>query len=133
MKNKLNNLWKLVGVIGGTLFPLWIFAQTITTVVDKCSTQDGLKYILCKVSLLLNTIVPILITLGVIYFIYGVISYAIAKDNEAKTGGRAAMINGLIALLVIVSVWGLVNILKSTFKIDNDIMPPLPEVPGYED
>jgi hypothetical protein len=83
-----------------------------------CGTGD-LSAILCKIGELLNTIMPILIALGVVYFIWGVVSYVIAKDDEAKTKGRDTMIMGIIGLVVIVSVWGLVSILKNTFGLGN--------------
>jgi membrane-anchored glycerophosphoryl diester phosphodiesterase (GDPDase) len=81
--------------------------------------NEPVTRLICKIGLALNQVIPILITLGVVYFIWGVLSYAIAKDEEAKTKGRGAMINGIIALAVIVSIWGLVNILK-TFALGNN-------------
>jgi len=135
MKNKLNGLLKWGGMIGLAFAPVLSFAQNIVAVNDQCSELNGLQYGLCQVSLILNTVVPMLITLGVIYFIYGVISYAIAKDDEAKTTGRGAMINGLIALLVITSIWGLVSIIKNTFGLNQPgdvISVPCIESPGVD-
>jgi hypothetical protein len=87
---------------------------------------------LCRISLFINTLIPILIALAVVYFMWGVIQYAIAKDEEAKTGGRDAMIWGLVALLVLTSMWGLVNILKKTFGVTDSsaIQVPCIESPG---
>lgn len=65
----------------------------------------------------LNTIIPIIMTLGLIYFIWGVISYTTGKSDDAKKEGRDRMIYGIIGLFVIVSVWGLVNILQNTFGV----------------
>lgn len=119
----------LAGTIG-TFAPILAFAQPI----NNCNSVGigTLSYILCKVSLLLNTIIPILITLGVVYFIWGVISYVMAKEEEAKKEGRSRMIYGLIGLVVIVSIWGLVAILKNTFGVANtsSIQVPCIETPG---
>ena len=93
-------------------------------ITDQCEarflTAKGatLQLVLCRISVLINSAIPVLVALGVAYFIFGVISYAIAKDDEGKTAGRSAMIMGLIALLVIVSIWGLVNVIKNTFGLD---------------
>ena len=111
---------KKIFLLGGlaTVLPFFALAQ-----VDACaataSTSFGIGLIICRIGVFINSAVPILITLGVVYFIWGVISYAIAKDEEAKTKGRGAMIWGLIAILVIVSIWGLVGILQRTFGVND--------------
>lgn len=124
-----------MGVLAVLVFaPFVMFAQPAgyveggNTANSSCDAVDvgTIMYMLCRVSLLLNTLIPILITLGVVYFIYGVISYAIAKDDEAKTAGRGAMIAGLIALLVIVSMWGLITILKRTFGVTDSAVIAIP-------
>ena len=100
---------------------------------DSLGNNTTLATILCKLSVLINTVIPILITLGVVYFVWGVISYVVAGDDEAKTKGRDKMIYGLIGLLVIVSVWGLVNVLKRSFGIndrDDAIAIPCIKAPG---
>jgi hypothetical protein len=111
MKKKLVSL---VG-IGGALaaLPFFAFAQT------TCSYTQNLDYVLCRIGALLNAIVPVLIALGVMYFIWGVVSYVIAKEEEAKKAGRDKMIYGIIGLVVIVSIWGLVSILKNTFNLSS--------------
>lgn len=119
MKNLKSKFLISAGAIAGVAMPLLAFAQAVQ---DQCVGPTGqnagtLNYILCKISFFISSIIPILITLGVIYFIWGVIQYAIASDEEAKTRGRDMMIYGLIALLVIVSIWGLVAILQNTFGI----------------
>ena len=128
MKNKLTKLF----VFGSAfLAPVaTVLAQTVTAPCD--GLNGSIEYALCRVSGILNTIIPILITLGVVYFIYGVITYVISKDEEAKSRGRDVIIWGLIGLAVIVSIWGLVNILKNTFGItdDNTINVPCIESPG---
>jgi uncharacterized membrane protein len=98
-------------------------------------TGTDLSFVLCKLAQLLNTIIPILITLGVVYFIWGVVSYVIAKEEEAKKAGRDKMIYGLIGIVVIVSIWGLVSILKNTFNLQNSSqgtiqVPCVPGTPG---
>lgn len=136
MKNKLKGLL-VMGALAALVFAPFVFAQPADYVeggnqanisCDALKEASGttLMYMLCRVSLLLNTLIPILITLGVVYFIYGVISYAIAKDDEAKTAGRGAMIAGLIALLVIVSMWGLITILKRTFGVTDSAVIAIP-------
>lgn len=66
---------------------------------------------------LLNSIIPILIALGVVYFIWGVVQYFIGGGEEAKKKGRDRIIYGIIGLAVIVSLAGLINIVVSTFHL----------------
>lgn len=67
----------------------------------------------------LNYIVPALITLAVVYFIWGVITFMTSSDEEAKKAGRTKIINGLIGLFVIVAFWGIIAVVKRTFDIGN--------------
>lgn len=101
---------------------------------DPDTGATTLMFILCRISLLINSIIPVLIALGVLYFIYGVITYVIAKDEEAKGRGRDVMINGLIGLLVITTIWGLIFILKRTFRLNDTsaIQVPCIESPGID-
>ncbi|MCX6757576.1 MAG: pilin [Candidatus Nomurabacteria bacterium] len=105
---------KLIPLVSlAALTPFLALAQ------GACNTGNsaGLGDVLCRISVLLATIMPILVALGVVYFVWGVITYMIANDEEAKKRGRNMVIYGLIALVIIVSIWGLVSILKTTLGI----------------
>jgi uncharacterized membrane protein len=68
----------------------------------------------------LGYVVPALITVAVIYFIWGVITFMTSSDEEAKKMGRTKIINGLIGLFVIVAFWGIIGVVKDTFQIQNN-------------
>lgn len=70
--------------------------------------------LLTGIQQLLNTIVPILILLGVVYFVWGVVKFMIADSEEAKTKGKDQIIYGLIGFTVIIGLWGLVNIVVNS-------------------
>jgi len=82
------------------------------------TTITNLGDILCKISSILKLIIPVLILLGVVYFIWGVISYVISDDEEAKKKGKNKIIYGLIGFVVIFALWGLVSIVIKTFGFD---------------
>jgi len=90
------------------LFPIIAFAQTTCT-------ATGLGGMLCRIQGLLNSIVPILVLLGVVYFVWGVVRFVIADGEEAKTKGKDQIIYGLIGLAIIIGMWGFVNIIVNTF------------------
>ncbi|MFA6999750.1 MAG: hypothetical protein WC241_01405 [Candidatus Paceibacterota bacterium] len=75
--------------------------------------------ILIKVNQLLGYILPLLITVAVIYFVWGIVQFIMSSDEEAKKGGRAKIINGLIGLFVIVAFWGIIGIVMNTFGVGN--------------
>ncbi len=92
---------------------------------------NPLFYILCKITQLLNGVLPILIALGVVYLVWGIVQYMIGDSDEAKQKGRDGIIFGLIGLAVIVSVWGLVYMVVYTFDLDsNNAAPTRTELEG---
>ena len=114
------------------LAPVVALAQVTGGTPPRCVAGQGVTTIqtfLCKIADILSAIVPILIILGVIYFVWGVISYVIASDEEAKTVGRDRIIFGIIGLAVIIAVWGLVKILTNTFGLSNSQQINFPTTP----
>lgn len=91
-------------------------------IIDYCGGLSGLSYILCKISELLNSVLPVLVALGVVYFVWGVVRYVIGDSEEAKKKGRDNIIFGVIGLAVIIGLWGLVYIVVDTFNI-GDVAP----------
>jgi hypothetical protein len=75
--------------------------------------------ILLTVQKILNVVIPLLITLAVVYFIWGVIQYTISSDEEAKKNARSKIIMSLIGLFVIVAFWGIIEVVRGTFKVGN--------------
>jgi hypothetical protein len=70
---------------------------------------------------ILKPIVPFLIGLGVVVFIYGVLVLVFSEGGEKKEEGKQYMFWGIIGIFVMVSVWGLVNILISTFNLSDNV------------
>ncbi len=80
---------------------------------------------------LANSVIPLLVTVAVAAFIYGIIQYFLNPDNEEKRkAGKSFMIWGVVSLFVMVSFWGIVNILQGTFTqgVSQEVkMPKLPQ------
>jgi hypothetical protein len=124
------------------LLPAFAFAATLST---TCTTAGGttaaglegnsstLFSIVCKLAEFLNTLLPLMLVIGILYFVWGVITYMISADEEQKTKGRDKMIYGIIGLAVITGVWGLVNILTRTFGVQGSqpiVVPCILGTPG---
>jgi hypothetical protein len=119
------NLLKLI-----PLLSLAIFYPIVSFAAASVCTGTGLSNFICLIHEILNTIIPVLLALGVVYFVWGVVQYVIADGEEAKKKGRDRIIFGIIGLAVIVSVWGLVNIIVTTFGIGNTSSPKLVPLTG---
>ena len=124
MKKKLD---VLLGIVLGFTPFMALAANNNCSVVPNTSTIEG---IVCRIGNILNTIIPIIVVLGVVYFIWGVVQYVISGDEEAKAAGKTRMIYGIIGLVVIVAMWGLVSIVTNTFGLNNYTVPNVPCVPG---
>ena len=85
------------------IFPVIVFAQEIGDIIADIATIIGL-------------VTPVVVALALLYFFWGLAKFILNADNEqARTDGKQIMIWGIIALFVIVTVWGLVAVLNSTF------------------
>ena len=86
------------------------------------SVGDFFNLITC---LIVNSVVPLLFALATVAFVWGIINYyLINQDNEnKKKAGKSFMIWGLIALFVMLTVWGLVGILSNTFFSGGVLVP----------
>ncbi|MES2930322.1 MAG: hypothetical protein V4665_00870 [Patescibacteria group bacterium] len=73
--------------------------------------------IILTIQRILNVIIPVLITLAVVWFIWGIIQYTVSADEEAKKGARGKIIQGLIGLFVIVAFWGIIKVITATFGV----------------
>ena len=111
----MSKLIKGLGVASLFAVPFMAFATTPAGTAVGGPTVFNL---LGTISAILNVVIPILITLAVLYTIWGVIKYATAKESEDQAEGRRVIITGIIGLFVIVSIWGLVAVLNSTFGIN---------------
>src|SRR3989344_1738254 len=88
---------------------------------SACPPNTRISGIICNFQQILNSIIPLLIALGVVYFVFGVVQYVIAGDDEAKKTGRDRIIFGIIGLAVIIGLWGLVNIVVNTLGLGGTV------------
>jgi len=94
---------------------------TIQNTVDTCAniSLDTLgnlvKWASCT---LIKTVVPLLFSIAVAGFIWGIIQFYLNPNNEEqRKSGKAFMLWGIIALFVMISMWGLVAVLGNTFGV----------------
>lgn len=75
-------------------------------------------------------LVPVLMAVAFIVFLWGVYNYFIlgAADEKKRTDGRQFVLWGVIGFVVLFSLWGLVNIVASTLGLPlggpSNLKPP---------
>ena len=77
------------------------------------------QYVTDFISLLNTVVVPIIFALAFAAFIWGIVNFFFLHGNDEKKReeGRAFFIWGIIGMVVLFSVWGLVNLVLSTLGI----------------
>jgi hypothetical protein len=69
---------------------------------------------------LIGAVLPVIAGLALLFFFWGLAITLAQSDNaEKRKEGRMIMVWGLVALFVMVSVWGIVKVLQDTFDIQN--------------
>jgi len=62
-----------------------------------------------------NAIVPVLVGLGVVLFLWGVLkTMTSTEDAKGKQEGKKVMIYGIISLFIIISLWGILRLAINT-------------------
>jgi hypothetical protein len=86
------------------------------------------QYLLSIIGFINVVLVPVLFAVAFIVFIWGIFYYFIAggANEEKRDQGKQLAVWGIVALFVMVSVWGLVNVLVGTFGFGNKNAPSLP-------
>jgi len=90
------------------------------------------KLITSFITFINNVLVPLVFAIAFIVFIWGVFRYMIAgaADPEKRRNGTQLIMYSVIGFAVMISVWGLVNLLVGTFGFDSNARPCLPTFSG---
>jgi hypothetical protein len=81
------------------------------------NAETGLAAIFASVLRILNNVVPVLLAIAGIIFIWGVITYAIRSAPDEKATARGYIIWGIVGIAIILSFWGLASLLGNVFGL----------------
>ncbi len=144
MKNKLNALALAVLI---SFLPAIGFAQVIINTDPMAGNGGGGAYIncppangttLCTIADMVigyfNVALILLMSLAVLAFTYNVVRYFVLSDSPDKKEASQYVMYSVIGFFVILSLWGIVNILSNTFGgLDNSsnsgVLKNLPKFP----
>ncbi len=113
----------LLGSLG--LLPALAFAQSNFNL-----SSGGISGILVQIQDILGMVVPLLIGLAVIVFLWGVLKFLMnANDPDKRGEGRMFMIWGIVGIVIMVSVWGLVGFVQRATGVRGGAAPQAPAIP----
>lgn len=92
------------------LFPAVTYAQTAQSFVTNLTNWLGAVF------------VPFLIGIAFLFFVINVIRYFVigAGDKDAQEKARAAATYGVLAFALLVTFWGIINMLTSSLGLECD-------------
>jgi hypothetical protein len=119
---KISKLTLVPVLIASLSTPLFALAQTGINQGPLTSYSRDI------INLINGVLVPTLMAVAFIVFLYGVYKYFIlgADDEKSRTEGRQFALWGIIGFVVILSVWGLVAIVRNTLNLTGDNTPTPP-------
>ena len=105
-----------------TSFSLVAFALPLVSLAAINNVSDAGSFIINTIN---NVLVPVLFAISFIVFLWGAFQTFIlgANDPGVKDKGKNLMLYGLIGFFVMVSVWGLVNILTGSVGFGSNSGP----------
>ncbi|MEX2052537.1 MAG: hypothetical protein WD991_02500, partial [Candidatus Paceibacterota bacterium] len=90
--------------------------------VGNVKLQNVLGYFTCLIN---SSVIPFIFAVAILMFIWGAVKFFIinSEEEEKRAQGKQFMLWGIIALAVMLSVWGLVEILGGTFGLNTSALP----------
>jgi len=107
-KTKIYRSGAVIATVSALVIPAIAFAATNQKLSDVITTIVGY----------LSDALFLLMAIAVVAFVWQVIRYFILPNEDRKNAGLYVMYS-LIGFFVILSLWGIVNILGNTFGIGN--------------
>jgi hypothetical protein len=117
-------------IMSGAMFALPMVA--LGGLADEGGDGGRLEsFIRVTLAFLNNFIVPAILALGFVFFVWGMFQYFIAggANDEAKEKGRSLMIYATLGFVLIVIFWGIVNLLASSIGLEGDTLKNRPDLP----
>jgi hypothetical protein len=106
-----------------------IAALALTPVFASAQQLTNLQTLLQSIGRLVDLALPIVVGLALLGFFWGLAKFLFG-GAEGKDEAKTLMIWGLIALFVMVSVWGLVRFIGNALGIQQGDTIVVPRVPG---
>lgn len=104
-------------------------AAMISVFAPMLAHAQTIQAILTKVSDIMGLLIPMALSAALIAFFWGLTKF-LWGGGESSEQGRTIMVNGVLALFVMVSIWGIVALLQRTLGISSVTRVPAPSICG---
>jgi len=111
--------------------PVAILTLLFVANIANATGIDPTRSLISRISGWVNALVPIAIALALVAFFYGLAKFIFNNaSSDAKDDGKRIMIWGVVALFVMVSVWGLVSFIQRSTGVNGGAVTPItiPEI-----
>lgn len=106
-------------------------ALAFAPVMALAADLSGIDSLVQSISGIVARIIPIMFALAIIYFFWGLVVFLrAAGDPKAKEAGQNQMIYGVIAIAVMLSIYGLVSWLQTNLGVTDNSPIDVPTVQG---
>ena len=122
----------IVSIIGSTVASAFAQIAIGATANGSTANAGALNGLLRLVNDTLARLVPIAIGLGVVGFLFFLVKFIFqgASDVEKKKEAISGMTYSILALFLMVAVWGIVFMLANLLGVGLGGTPPTPVIPG---
>jgi len=84
--------------------------------MTSCTSLTTFSNLTSCVLGIINSVIPVILALTVVWIIWSAFNLTKSDGEEARKEWRDAILYGIVGLFVMVSIYGLVNILTGTFQ-----------------
>src|SRR3989344_2941872 len=100
-----------IAVSAGAVLPLFAYAADVFSVLE--TVED-----------IIARIIPIIMAVATIVFLWGIVMYITAAGDEKKAAtAKTYITSGLIGLFFMVAIWGIVNAIVGTLDVGGGTIP----------
>lgn len=119
------NLFKknIVATVGASLLPVLLLL--ITFPVPALAAVNDFGSLVALFIGMIKTLVPLIVGLTLLYFMWGIFQLVVSNSEDSRKEAVGVITYGVVSLFVMISIWGLVSILTSTFFGGSLIIPQL--------
>ena len=87
--------------------------------IPQASAQTSIHSLIGKINeYIINPLIAVLFTLAFVLFVTGLFNFFMNKDNnDALDKGKRHMTWGIVGMVIMVSVFGIMNLIINTFDV----------------
>lgn len=106
---------KILLLVSSLLFPVAAFAQLLVP-----QPITNVNSLFSTVLNILSLAVPFIISISIVYFLWAIFKFIkSAGDEKARGAAKGQLIYSIVALAVMVSVYGLINFVTGSIGLNN--------------